>query len=471
MSFFKISILYLFLIFLLQLSTIKSYIVLNFKKIVNETLINSGTELNLNNTYEMEQFLFTNYITYLEIGDPIQQVELNLFLNDYGLKMYEGLCFTNSTFFPNLSNSFKELANSTCEEGEDCIYKDNQVQVSDFINFHIYNNSNIENNYKFDFSFVYERTNMGVSSIKNSNEKPCLHLGMNLRCNLYDYFCINFIMNLKNNKIIDSYNVNIIFYENKKEKYDGIIFIGTNSNITQYNNLFKNKELMEDYSSSQIRPNQFELQFDEVYYYKDNEKIVSTNDMIKDKAIFLLNFNYIIGTSYYYKSIKENYFDKYQQYCARNYVMYRYNMFICDKSFNTDDFPTIYFYNNDYNYTFELSSKDLFITKGNKKYFMVIFGSFSYDVWQMGKVFMEKYYFNFNYDSKKVGFYKPMEIDDNDNNNFKAGKNLYIIIYIVSVIIIGGLCYYLGAKLYNKIRKKRVNELEDLVEDEENTVN
>ena len=464
MSYYNINILFFFFIQILQLPVIKSYLILNFKKYINQSLPQSDTALNLDNYYEMEQFLFTYYIAYLEIGDPLQKVELGLFFNDYSLKMYEEYCLTNFTFFPELSNSFIELEESSYDEEGDYSYKYNQVKVSDLINFHIYNNNKIENNI-VNFSFVYEKTNMSASSIKNSNEKPCFHLGLNFRC-VTDYFCINFMSSLKYNKIIDSYNINIIYNENKN--YDGSIFIGTDSNITKYHDLFKNKELIED-SSYKKNADAFETQFDEVYYYLNNEKVKAMG-YIKDRAEFRFDFNYIIGTKYFYTLIKEDYFNKSQKLCTENLVMKKYRMFVCDKSLNTDNFPTIYFYNNDYNYTFEFSSKELFVTKGDKKYFIIIFDTFIIDTWKIGKIFMEKNYFNFNFDKKQVGFYKPTKTEV-ENNSFNFGKNFYIIIYIVSLIIIGGLCYYLGAKLYRKIRKKRMNELEDLIEDEETGIN
>ena len=468
MSFYNINILFLFFLHMIQFSTINSYIILNFKKFINESLSQTDTALNLTNLDETRQFLFSNYITYLEIGNPLQKVELNLFSNDYGLKIYEKNCFTNFTFLPKLSNSFEEVIDDPYDYDYDYSNIAFQVKVTDLINFiTYYNNMKYRNNYTVNFSFVYEKSNMNISSIKKSNERPCLHFGMYFKCSVNDYFCVNLMKNLKDNKIIDSYNVNIIFNENKNQNYDGSIIIGTNSNITLYNDLFKNTKLVEDYSSHRINVNLFEIQFDEVYYYKNEEKIKG-NLYSKDRAQFLFDFNYIIGTNYYYKSIKEEYFDKHQENCSENIIMDKYMIFVCDKSFNTDDFPTLYFYNNDYNYTFKFTSKDLFITKGNKKYFIVIINPLSIDIWQIGKIFMEKNYFNFNFNTKKVGLYKPMKIENKNVNNFNFGKSFYLIIYILSLVIIGSLCFYLGARYYNKIRKRRKNELEDLIEDEDN---
>ena len=75
---------------------------------------------------------------------------------------------------------------------------------------------------------------------------------------------------------------------------------------------------------------------------------------------------------------------------------------------------------------------------------------------------LKKYQFSFNYDQKKIYFYKDA-IEENKNEN--SGIPVYVfILSIVGVILIISLVIFLLFKfyLYDKcIRKKRANELTD----------
>ena len=125
----------------------------------------------------------------------------------------------------------------------------------------------------------------------------------------------------------------------------------------------------------------------------------------------------------------------------------------------------------DYNYTFELTDKDLFQIRGDKKYFLIIFDSTSNFPWKFGKLFMQKYLFNFDTDSSMIGFYRKINNENNESNenNGKneiseniSNSNFLVWIFMGILIIIFGIgCFCLGKFLYNKNRKKRANELED----------
>ena len=80
--------------------------------------------------------------------------------------------------------------------------------------------------------------------------------------------------------------------------------------------------------------------------------------------------------------------------------------------------------------------------------------------WKLGKPFLKKYQFSFNYDGKYIKFYKQTKNDEKDK-----GIPLYIlIISVVGTIFIVALIAFLLFKFYfyNKCtRKKRANELTD----------
>ena len=161
----------------------------------------------------------------------------------------------------------------------------------------------------------------------------------------------------------------------------------------------------------------------------------------------------------------------------------QYTVITCDKNFNTEKFPTLYFYHMDYNYTFELTHKDLFQIRGDKKYFLIIFDSDSNYPWKFGKIFLQKYLFNFDTDSKTIGFYTDLnndsnyneseEIDNNSNSNSDDNNNKSLNFYLwilwgVLLLITGIGCFFLGKILYDKNRKKRANELDDDYEYKQN---
>ena len=144
----------------------------------------------------------------------------------------------------------------------------------------------------------------------------------------------------------------------------------------------------------------------------------------------------------------------------------------CNKSknFNINElkkFPTLYFEHKELNYTFELSYKDLFIEKDDKYFFLVGAENNNNQNWFLTCIFLKKYQFAFNPDSKKISFYdKKINIEEENksqkiinNNNQKFLVIALIIISWILFIIIGII---LGKFLYKKYdKKKRANELED----------
>ena len=125
-------------------------------------------------------------------------------------------------------------------------------------------------------------------------------------------------------------------------------------------------------------------------------------------------------------------------------------------------------------------------------YFLIISDSLNYKTgWTLGNIFMRKYQFIFNLDSKEIGFYNPkleQIIDDNNNNNDNDNKNnknnninnsSNIILYVVIILILCLLLFVVGLFIIMKFcpkisKKKRVNELDDeyeYVTDKKNAIN
>ena len=141
------------------------------------------------------------------------------------------------------------------------------------------------------------------------------------------------------------------------------------------------------------------------------------------------------------------------------------------------NFPTIFFYHQDFNFTFELTYNDLFQIKNGEIFFLIIKNknNFNQDLWKMGKIFLKKYQFSFNQDSKTINFHQnilknkeKININENDKNKLQFNAN-YIWIFICTICLIVGI--YLGNRFIIKNRKLRANELQDDYEYKENKDN
>ena len=149
-------------------------------------------------------------------------------------------------------------------------------------------------------------------------------------------------------------------------------------------------------------------------------------------------------------------------------------MIICESSFKNEinSFPTLYFYNRELSFNFNLDYNDVFFELNDKIYFLILGKEMYTTVWNFGKVFMKKYPFIFNQDKKRISFVHfdkydknsdtPNESKDDDNNKQESGfwnifKILLLIILLIIVLIVGII---IGKVLWKK-RKIRVNELKD----------
>ena len=207
------------------------------------------------------------------------------------------------------------------------------------------------------------------------------------------------------------------------------------------------------------------IEFTNYYFLKDGTKISLnlTNFNNKIKGWFWFDLNFIIGTQDYLNSIKKNYFNNYSKKCMSEKFQKRYTVIWCDKDFDTKDFPTLYFQNSEYNYIFELTNKDLFEIRGDKKYFLIVFDSLSNYPWKLGKIFLKKYFFNFETDSKQIGFYNNLINDEPDNSDkYNSGFKLWLwFLWSGLIIIVGFGGFFIGNNIRKKNRKKRANELDD----------
>ena len=91
------------------------------------------------------------------------------------------------------------------------------------------------------------------------------------------------------------------------------------------------------------------------------------------------------------------------------------------------------------------------------------------DVWSVGKIFIKKYPFIFDYDKKAISFVHinnynekgNKEQNTNNNKNYNIWKDfkIYIFVFLLIVAIVIGI--FIGKMLWKKQRKMRANELDD----------
>ena len=128
---------------------------------------------------------------------------------------------------------------------------------------------------------------------------------------------------------------------------------------------------------------------------------------------------------------------------------------------------------NQFNEIFELNYKDLFREKENGElYFLVVFSQTPQNFFEIGKIFLKKYIFTFNQDSKTIGYYintkkpnpsEPSNIPNTNDDSFFTSTG-FIILIVCIIIAFSVFGFFVGKSVYDKMRKRRRNELDDLYE-------
>ena len=108
----------------------------------------------------------------------------------------------------------------------------------------------------------------------------------------------------------------------------------------------------------------------------------------------------------------------------------------------------------------------LFRTKHDKIFFFVYFRTYSLgNYFEIGKIFLQKYSFTFNQETKMIGYYNfdlPGGVVQDDEEKKSIFQNVYVWIGIsVVVVVFAVLGFFIGKFVYDKVRKKRINEVDD----------
>lgn len=440
----------------------------------------------------VEYYVESEFYTTIEMGTPPQKVELILSSDRYGLTLIED---KNST----LNNTFDKYLSSSLDETDEYdsyfsyrTKKPTVLKDSIFLDTYDKDMNKLSKVKVEEYPFVYLSKKEGREAYENTklnkteNGKAYMLFGTKPHCNWQDEIAENIPYHMKHLGITNSYVFNVVFSKNKKnenENYDLSFIIGNEPHISSPDK-FDTDNLMHTNLLKYAGELKWLIDFDEVFYFPEGFKInqnnkiddlnqISTDEIYKEKKIIYsddfrsemtFNLDIILCPKFFYFSIDKIYFRNHTDKCEINFVNNRYSIFVCDKDFNTENFSSIYFYHKELNHTFILTEKDLFKIKGNKKYFLIIYDKFRPSFWLLGKIFLEKYLFNFDMESKRIGFYKDKSNIGSDSNNEENSFNKILLtnlIWLLIVIVTGIVGFLIGKKLYKSIRKKRAFELDD----------
>ena len=267
----------------------------------------------------------------------------------------------------------------------------------------------------------------------------------------------------------------------KNKGYDGYLILGAgDQKYLKDQKNFDAEDIIYTYCNTLSNAMGWIISLKEIYYEFPPNNKTKMEKFLKVEFNFDLDYYFVIKQ--YFESIKSTFFEPYlsQGICKiqkLNEFYLRYQYIICDKSFSKEmsKFPTLYFKQDAYNYTFQITYKDCFKEVNNQILFLLFYDPWSPDVFKVGKNFMQKYQFIFKADQKNIGFMnrnKGSGDDGNngnndnnekkveDNKNFDIKKIIIIIILLVLLIgIVIGI--FVGKKIWDKNRKKRANELID----------
>ena len=366
---------------------------------------------------------------------------------------------------------------------------------------------------------------LGVDLL-NNGKVYFLHIGFPMvnEETVSERFKFDFVIQLKQRKIIDGYDWFILF-DNKFNKGEEVIkveelsnlhpimIIGTLPHYYDSDNFYAS-QLLKAYSGLYY----WSINFKDVYLYIETSpgKKEKKSIYVEEVEIYLDNIM-VYAPMNYINLVKTNFFSKYSACKTEKDPEFK---IYCEKSNNfglneLKKFPILYFDNVFLNYTFELTYKELFIEMNGIYYFLVTENSDD-EAWSIGYSLLKKYQFVFNQDSRTVGFYNPnlpkdKEKDENpsdtdekeeetdekdekdekekddkekekekenkENNVKESGLSIELVILIICVsgiifIVIG---IFLGKFIFKKLKgKKRINELEenfDYFGTQENTIN
>lgn len=463
-----------FLFSLFIINEVNCYLEFPIEYLSNENykFLNNNFDANTKEKEEfMKQIYYKKLITKFEIGTPskTQTLILNPDSHQYYLdslnppekiqekcKISDYLHFGEKEFFNETSSSSyiveecKTLKHEYYDLDEICYSKEK-------IKFNINGNCTIKE--------------FPIKIIKNHDEMVPGLIGLALNDTLA-YEERSFLSELKLNNLINDYYWFIDFdkFDPFEQKIKGKFIVGDLPH-----NVFPEKYPKDEYyqTTSYKGTSFWTLNMKKVFIENKTEEY----HLDSNQAALFYDFYPIIGTKEFWGNIKDKFMDKLVEekkcftgtFSQNIYSFDDLLFYYCDKSAqNTlyENLPSINFVSGDLKYTFQFTKEELFYTKGDYIYFMILFCPNQFNNWIFGQIFTSKYHFVFHTDQRQIGFYHKVNIIDETNSslfNINDIKNSWISILITAFVftILGFfLGTIFGVKFCGK-RKRKANELID----------
>ena len=435
------------------------------------------------NKFEEQEKIFelkeNNYFySTFKIGNPPKEIPALYTLYNSSLLINSNINLIlplESEYIPSKSKTFIKYENN---------------KIKDELILNIENETVIKN-----FSFLY--------SNQNKNGKN-LYLNIGLQ-NFYKELNsdnienANFLYQLKKHRLIDyiSYSIN---YTSENEGFININIEPYEYAPNIYSENKKYTSIVKGVTSKAINKlGEFlwSMDIETIFYENQEKKMVFINEdhyqFNEDQYYVILNPRYgvIKGPYLYKKLIEKDFFNDLTEkdICSLNRE-HKKLFYVCKSSYKNEikeKFPTLYFYNHDFNYTFELDYEDLFYENKEYLYFLICFDTSMFgedkfseiSEWIFGKPFLNKYQFSFDVEKRIINFYENLKgyISDPDlNKNIK--KYIYLnnflfmkkLTYAIFLVIIFLIFYYISininAKFWNKrvARKNKIDKTEKIEE-------
>ena len=484
---FSINKLLLFLLTLENILTISNYISIPFRFYHNMT--NNKTEI----SKYINEYILNNIYIPIQIGQPSQTIFAQLNSLEFELLMK----YVNKLPLDNLSSNFSTDASKTFSivSEQASSHFPNSKYVKD--NFIFCTNYNLEkkkcSDYKYfnDINFIISEWDDYEEEEKNKNNKYAyLEIGVSTQSQyMKDETKYSLFENFVNKNYINNHHWFLYFFDKTKDKLnnnekneddendDGIIVFGKDPVeffVDKYNkeNITSCQGINKDYDYK----NSWSLIFQEVKQKTlklDNKDVIIGNDI---QGVINFNYKTIVGNNRYLEIIEKTFFLTYitESICEKKIANNKFYYFVC-KSFSLsmnkirENFPSLYFKQNELDFTFELTPEDLFVQIEDEIFFLVVFNKNNpTSSFLLGNIFLQKYFFSFDCQLKKVLFYRDSKKDKKNDttNNVWHWYNSTVIILIIMVVLIIVFCiigFFFGKKIYYK-RKKKANELDDQYE-------
>ena len=427
----------------------------------------------------------TPFYTEIEVGSPSQKIPLLVELksNDFVITSVNKMEGKQNPFYSNKTYyNFNEILNTYNffnENKSQSFFSELCMNREKYYKYEEYENAVAEETCPaYDLLYLYDKIDMKkkirinkayFDLVKNIKDNVTGILGLHLLQNSRTKTC--FLNLLKKNNLTN--NSNFFFDFDNAKKKSGKLIIGSFPDELYQNN-FKRDDLY--YSKSEKGNFYYNIKFNKIFVENDNNTLIYN----KENKDYELDFDHdAIIAEFEYKKLLTNYlqdllddrkcFISEFEGCGDFYEVSLKNIsfFYClNKGNITDELKKrilpIKFFTHEYNnYTFEITSDDILVQKGNYIFIKILFPIFSYS-WTLGRPFSLKYKFIFDPEIRQIGFYVKSNSEDDNNSESKFLKYfLYTMLILVLIAIFVMVGIILGKKLYGLKRKKRANEMED----------